>query len=48
MDKNNTELLMKLDYVNMDAVNKFISILETTNIKVTKIGTDEFSITIKG
>lgn len=47
MDKNNTELIIKLDCVNISDINKFISLLEFTNVTVAKIGFDEFSITIK-
>ena len=47
MDTNSTELIMKLDYANMGDVEKFISIIKSTNIEITKIGSNEYSIIIK-
>lgn len=47
INKKNTELIIKLDSVNISDINNFISLIQSTNVIVTKIGLDEFSITIK-
>lgn len=47
MDKHTTELLIKLDYIKSEDIDKFISLIKLTNLEVNKIGIDEFSVIIK-
>lgn len=44
MENNLKELILKLDYAHNDDVEKLISLIKQLDIKINKIGNDEYVV----
>lgn len=46
MENNLKELIIKLDYADIQDVEKLIKLIEKANVKINKLGNDEYMVSI--